>query len=184
MASPTGSAPATGAATVATASTDLGTILVDGAGMTLYMFTKDTQGSGKSTCEGECLAAWPPLVGMPTAGTRRGREPARIDHPHRRQHPGQLQRLAALLLGQGQGSGRHDRPRRERRLVRAGREGRSDQVALISEVAPGCDLDAPWGCRSGPGGPPAPRGHPPGAQWTQPPGLHRSCTRATMGRCC
>ena len=65
---PTGG-PAATPATVATASSDLGTILVDGAGMTLYLYTKDTQGSGKSTCEGECLAAWPPLVGKPTAGT-------------------------------------------------------------------------------------------------------------------
>ena len=51
-----------------TASSDLGTILVDGKGMTLYLFTKDTQGSGKSTCEGECLVAWPPLIGEPQAG--------------------------------------------------------------------------------------------------------------------
>jgi predicted lipoprotein with Yx(FWY)xxD motif len=62
------SSPAAQAATVMTASSDLGTILVDGKGMTLYLFTKDTQGSGKSTCEGECLAAWPPLVGEPQAG--------------------------------------------------------------------------------------------------------------------
>ena len=65
---PSASAPGTAPA-VATAATDLGTILVDGQGMTLYLFTKDTQGSGESTCEGECLVAWPPLVGMPTAGT-------------------------------------------------------------------------------------------------------------------
>ena len=52
-----------------TAESDLGTILVDGEGMTLYLFTKDTQGDGKSTCEGPCLEAWPPLVGEPTAGT-------------------------------------------------------------------------------------------------------------------
>lgn len=55
--------------TVSTASTDLGTILVDGRGMTLYLFTQDTQDSGKSTCEGPCLAAWPPLLGEPQAGT-------------------------------------------------------------------------------------------------------------------
>lgn len=57
------------AATVMTASSDLGTILVDGKGMTLYLFTKDTQGSGTSTCEGPCLAAWPPLLGQPQTGT-------------------------------------------------------------------------------------------------------------------
>ena len=59
-----------------TAESDLGTILVDGEGMTLYLFTKDTQGDGKSTCEGPCLEAWPPLVGEPTAGT--GADPAKL----------------------------------------------------------------------------------------------------------
>jgi len=72
-ASPSESASAAGApaapdATVVTGSSDLGTILVDGKGMTLYLFTKDTQGSGESVCEGECLAAWPPLLGEPQAG--------------------------------------------------------------------------------------------------------------------
>ena len=38
--------------TVATATSSLGTILVDEDGMTLYLFTKDTQGSGASTCAG------------------------------------------------------------------------------------------------------------------------------------
>lgn len=56
------------AATVATAQSDLGTILVDGAGMTLYLFTNDTPGSGESTCEGQCLAAWPPVLGQIEAG--------------------------------------------------------------------------------------------------------------------
>lgn len=59
---------AAGASTVMTAETDLGTILVDGEGMALYMFTNDTQDSGESVCEGDCLVAWPPLEGEPTAG--------------------------------------------------------------------------------------------------------------------
>ena len=46
----------------------LGTILVDGKGMTIYLFTQDTQGSSASTCEGGCLAAWP-AVGELTAGS-------------------------------------------------------------------------------------------------------------------
>ena len=58
---------AAGEASVMTAETDLGTILVDGEGMTLYMFTNDTQDSGESVCEGDCLVAWPPL-GEATAG--------------------------------------------------------------------------------------------------------------------
>jgi predicted lipoprotein with Yx(FWY)xxD motif len=38
----------------------LGAFLVDGKGMSLYIFTKDTP--GVSNCSGKCLAAWPPLV--------------------------------------------------------------------------------------------------------------------------
>jgi predicted lipoprotein with Yx(FWY)xxD motif len=71
---PASSAPAPApadAATLAlgTADTSLGTILVDGKGLTLYMFTKDTKGSNASACTGQCLVAWPPLYGKPTAGT-------------------------------------------------------------------------------------------------------------------
>lgn len=45
---------------------DFGQILVDGDGMTLYMFEPDE--GGKSTCEGDCLAAWPPVEGPAEAG--------------------------------------------------------------------------------------------------------------------
>lgn len=70
---PAPSAPAPVPADAATlalglADTSLGSILVDGKGMTLYMFTKDTQGSNASACTGQCLVAWPPLYGKPTAG--------------------------------------------------------------------------------------------------------------------
>ncbi|WP_263729494.1 hypothetical protein [Cellulomonas sp. SG140] len=61
-----GSTSAT-AVTVMTASSSLGTILVDGSGRTLYLFTKDSPNT--STCTGGCLAAWPPLLGTATAGT-------------------------------------------------------------------------------------------------------------------
>lgn len=46
----------------------LGKFLVDGKGMTLYLFTKDTP--GVSNCSGGCLQAWPPLLvtGEPVAG--------------------------------------------------------------------------------------------------------------------
>jgi len=45
-----------------------GKILVDGKGMTLYMYTKDT--ADTSTCSGGCAKAWPPLLtsGNPTLG--------------------------------------------------------------------------------------------------------------------
>ena len=46
---------------VETATDDLGTYLVDGAGMTLYYFTRDVT-PGQSVCFGGCLEAWPPLL--------------------------------------------------------------------------------------------------------------------------
>jgi predicted lipoprotein with Yx(FWY)xxD motif len=59
-------AAATGA-TVAAADSDLGTILVDGEGDTLYLFTSDTQGE-PSTCVEGCASAWPALSGTVSAG--------------------------------------------------------------------------------------------------------------------
>jgi predicted lipoprotein with Yx(FWY)xxD motif len=44
-----------------------GQILVDGAGMTLYLFTADT--GTASTCDANCAGAWPPLLtSSPKAG--------------------------------------------------------------------------------------------------------------------
>ncbi|TJY69812.1 hypothetical protein E4J89_08880 [Arthrobacter sp. CAU 1506] len=57
-----GSDMAGAASTLATAKTNLGTIVVDGKGMTVYYFTKDVPNSGKSACTGDCLAAWPPVL--------------------------------------------------------------------------------------------------------------------------
>ena len=39
----------------------LGKVLVDGQGLTLYLFVPDKQ-SGNSTCYGKCAQAWPPLL--------------------------------------------------------------------------------------------------------------------------
>jgi predicted lipoprotein with Yx(FWY)xxD motif len=69
---PTGGAPTTGAAgpgyMVRTASVaGLGHVLVDGYGLTLYLFVPDGQ-SGKSTCSGYCASRWPPLT-LPTGVT-------------------------------------------------------------------------------------------------------------------
>lgn len=44
---------------VGTAQTELGVVLVDSAGMTLYTFDNDAP--GKSNCNGQCAANWPPL---------------------------------------------------------------------------------------------------------------------------
>lgn len=50
-----------GDAVLATADSDLGEIVVDAEGMTVYYFSSDVPDSGESTCEGDCLAAWPPV---------------------------------------------------------------------------------------------------------------------------
>ena len=36
-------------------------VLADAAGMTVYTFDKDTAGSGKSACNGQCASMWPPV---------------------------------------------------------------------------------------------------------------------------
>ncbi|MEX2503455.1 MAG: hypothetical protein WD378_01315 [Egicoccus sp.] len=59
-ADPAAAAGETAEGNVAVASTDLGDVLVDADGMTLYLFTPDTD--GESTCYDDCEAAWPPLT--------------------------------------------------------------------------------------------------------------------------
>ena len=69
-----GSSPSTtatgrqGAPSVAVATSELGQILVDGNGRTLYLFEADT--NGLSACDATCAQAWPPLIatGTVTAG--------------------------------------------------------------------------------------------------------------------
>jgi predicted lipoprotein with Yx(FWY)xxD motif len=60
---------AAGGPTVNLGETSLGSVLVDGDGKTLYIFTADS--GGKSVCNGDCAAAWPPLLGdaAPTLGS-------------------------------------------------------------------------------------------------------------------
>jgi predicted lipoprotein with Yx(FWY)xxD motif len=67
-AAPSESAAASGEAAVVTAESDLGAILTDAAGMTIYFFANDTEGT--SNCEGDCLANWPAVEAedSPTAG--------------------------------------------------------------------------------------------------------------------
>jgi predicted lipoprotein with Yx(FWY)xxD motif len=54
-------------ATVSTAKTGLGRVLVNSSGRTLYLFGKDKK--GKSSCSGQCASFWPPLItkGKPIA---------------------------------------------------------------------------------------------------------------------
>jgi predicted lipoprotein with Yx(FWY)xxD motif len=58
----------TSAPTVQAGSSELGDILVDADGRTLYLFENDTD--GKSTCYDDCATNWPALIaeGDPVAG--------------------------------------------------------------------------------------------------------------------
>jgi predicted lipoprotein with Yx(FWY)xxD motif len=52
--------------TLTVSETDLGSIVVDSGGNTLYAFLPDAQGD--PTCKGDCAANWPPLTEAVTAG--------------------------------------------------------------------------------------------------------------------
>jgi predicted lipoprotein with Yx(FWY)xxD motif len=58
----TTSGPAASNAVLATGESDLGEIVVDGEGLTVYVFDRDTAGSGESACAGQCLDNWPPVT--------------------------------------------------------------------------------------------------------------------------
>ena len=45
-----------------TETTRAGTVLADNHGLTLYYYSADKRGSGKSVCTGGCATAWPPLA--------------------------------------------------------------------------------------------------------------------------
>ncbi|MFE6946580.1 COG4315 family predicted lipoprotein [Streptomyces chartreusis] len=58
------------AAKVRVAESDLGPILVDASGRTLYAFTKDKE--GQSNCDESCIAVWPALSGKTRAEAGNG----------------------------------------------------------------------------------------------------------------
>ena len=47
--------------------TGAGYVLATSTGRTIYWYSGDIKGSGKSTCVGSCLAAWPAVTGAPAA---------------------------------------------------------------------------------------------------------------------
>lgn len=55
-----------GGATVKLASSNLGQILVDRNGRTLYLFEADK--NGKSSCSGACATTWPPVTAASASG--------------------------------------------------------------------------------------------------------------------
>jgi len=50
------------AAALKVENTSAGTVLASSRGLTLYYYTEDKPGSGKSACTGSCASAWPPLA--------------------------------------------------------------------------------------------------------------------------
>jgi predicted lipoprotein with Yx(FWY)xxD motif len=49
---------------IKTATTSVGTVLVDAQGYTLYWYANDT--ASASMCSGSCATYWPPVIGTPT----------------------------------------------------------------------------------------------------------------------
>ena len=47
--------------------TSAGYVLATRSGQTIYWYSDDVKGSGKSTCSGSCLTAWPAVTGSPMA---------------------------------------------------------------------------------------------------------------------
>lgn len=72
-----------GRAAVGTYKTAFGTILSDGSGRSLYIFTRDSIG-GSSRCYGACAKAWPPLLTRGAPGAVRGADPALVGSVQRK----------------------------------------------------------------------------------------------------
>ena len=73
-AAPTASMPAStpaasGQDTLTVRKTSAGYVLATRSGMTIYWYSVDVKGSGKSTCSGSCLTAWPAVTGSPVAAS-------------------------------------------------------------------------------------------------------------------
>jgi predicted lipoprotein with Yx(FWY)xxD motif len=63
---PYGTVPAsTGALSVKVATSSLGSVLTDGKGRTLYLFTRDS--GAMSSCSGGCASVWPPVTSATAA---------------------------------------------------------------------------------------------------------------------
>ncbi|HEY7261615.1 MAG TPA: hypothetical protein VH589_09055 [Trebonia sp.] len=61
--------PATpGKAMLIVRKSNIGYVLATRTGQTIYWYSHDSQGSGKSVCTGSCLASWPAVTGTPMAG--------------------------------------------------------------------------------------------------------------------
>ena len=75
----------------ATSSAQIGTYLTDGAGRTLYRFDNDSANPPKSTCNGDCAVAWPPLlIKSPGKIFPKGVDPKTIGYVERADHTCQV----------------------------------------------------------------------------------------------
>ncbi|MFJ9542978.1 hypothetical protein ACIRPX_37850 [Streptomyces sp. NPDC101225] len=64
-----GQAPAAmDTSTIKVSSSPLGTILTDGGGRTLYLFTEDGKNTNSMNCDAACVRLWPHMEGKPHAG--------------------------------------------------------------------------------------------------------------------
>jgi len=66
------SGTAAGGAALGVASSALGQIVVDGKGMSVYLYDKDTQNAGSSSCSGPCAAKWPAVTADSATPTVQG----------------------------------------------------------------------------------------------------------------
>ncbi|TMR05510.1 hypothetical protein ETD83_06175 [Actinomadura soli] len=69
------------AAGIRVGQSDLGPIITDRSGRSLYAFTKDK--AGTSVCEGECIATWPALAGKVKVTLGEGVERSLVKHYQR-----------------------------------------------------------------------------------------------------
>jgi predicted lipoprotein with Yx(FWY)xxD motif len=62
---------------------NIGYVLATRTGQTIYWYSHDAQGSGKSVCTGSCLASWPAVTGTPmaAAGVRLAGKLGKITRP-------------------------------------------------------------------------------------------------------
>ena len=98
--------------------TELGDVLVEGRGRTLYGFTNDVNGT--STCTGTCAESWFPLTArreLEAGPGCRGCPPAH-HQARRRSAPARGRQVAAVHVHGRQRAGRRQRPGQPRKVVR------------------------------------------------------------------
>jgi len=119
---------------------DLGEILAGPDGCTLYIFDRDTWGSGSAVCSGDCDDAWPPLTveGEPTAGDGVTAELTTFEH-----ESGGIQVAAPAgrsTTTRTAGPRRRERAGRRGRPVGAEPRGHAEATRADTDALPDLDL--------------------------------------------